>query len=387
MLAGPSFRQGRSIAAGWRGVGTVGFRRGITDVYSTCLFCNSSLGTNDVVEHFPVGRRLAFDPGKGRLWVVCLTCARWNLTPIEERHEAIEECERKYRATFVRTSTENIGLAKLREGLELVRIGEPLRPEFAAWRYAGEFLNRRNRSYLRAGATIGGATLLSGAVGLVAAPVAIAAGGLSIVAMPVLMMAMVGIPVLGKALSDDYMKYERVIARFAYGDGIVNVRAKHARGIELGLFPGGDATLGLQHDGGRVEYRGTKAIHATTVLLANTNRGGASSRAVQAAVDQIEQSKNAAGFLEMASRRNGWRALRPVSVLNNYRGLGEMNLLAVERLALEMSVHEETERRAIQGELKMLEAAWREAEEIAGICDGLLTPPQLGEWLAGRLAT
>ncbi len=37
-------------------------------------------------------------------------------------------------------STDNIGLARLREGLELVRIGEPQRPEFAAlesaWREA-----------------------------------------------------------------------------------------------------------------------------------------------------------------------------------------------------------------------------------------------------------
>ena len=30
-------------------------------MYSTCLFCHSQLGANDIVEHFPVGRRLAFD--------------------------------------------------------------------------------------------------------------------------------------------------------------------------------------------------------------------------------------------------------------------------------------------------------------------------------------
>ncbi len=40
-------------------------------VYTTCLFCNGALGTNEVIEHFPVGRRLAFDSAKGRLWVVC----------------------------------------------------------------------------------------------------------------------------------------------------------------------------------------------------------------------------------------------------------------------------------------------------------------------------
>ena len=59
-------------------------------VYSTCLFCHSPLGENEVVERFPIGRRLAFDAAKGRLWVICRKCARWNLTPLEERWEAIE---------------------------------------------------------------------------------------------------------------------------------------------------------------------------------------------------------------------------------------------------------------------------------------------------------
>ena len=30
-------------------------------MYSTCLFCNTSLGVNDQIPTFPVGRRLAFD--------------------------------------------------------------------------------------------------------------------------------------------------------------------------------------------------------------------------------------------------------------------------------------------------------------------------------------
>lgn len=62
-------------------------------MYSTCLFCSSALGRNESIEHFAVGRRLAFDAAKGRLWVICPTCARWNLTPLESRWEAIEEKE------------------------------------------------------------------------------------------------------------------------------------------------------------------------------------------------------------------------------------------------------------------------------------------------------
>ncbi|HEX6575605.1 MAG TPA: hypothetical protein VF042_11615, partial [Gemmatimonadaceae bacterium] len=133
-------------------------------MYSTCVFCHSSLGQNEAIENFPVGRRLAFDAGKGRLWAVCRKCGRWNLTPIEERWEAIEECERLFRSTIIRASTDEIGLAKIREGTDLIRIGKPLRPEFAAWRYTRHFNRRRMMSYVGIGATIGvaGTSLLFG---------------------------------------------------------------------------------------------------------------------------------------------------------------------------------------------------------------------------------
>ena len=87
-------------------------------MYSTCIFCNTSLGRNEAIEHFPVGRRLAFDSEKGRLWVVCASCQRWNLTPMEERWEAVEECERMFRALPLRAQTAHIGLAKSKEGTE-----------------------------------------------------------------------------------------------------------------------------------------------------------------------------------------------------------------------------------------------------------------------------
>jgi hypothetical protein len=345
-------------------------------MYSTCLYCNGKLGANDMIERFPIGRRIAFDAAKGRLWIVCMGCQRWNLTPMEERYEAIEDCERLYRSTSIRVSTGNIGLARMRDGLELVRIGAPLRPEFAAWRYAGEFFSRRNRSYARAGATTLGMTGLSAGIGAVMGPVVAGAGALSVIALPVLAMALVAVPVLGKAMATDYMEYERVLGRFNVDGRIVRVRAKHARSIDLAFYGGSEAELGLQHDGGWITMSGPRAMHATTVLLANTNSRGASNLVVPTAVDQIERCGNSTGYLESASRKNGWRSLRPVSVLNAFRKLGPMNLTSAERLALEMAVHEETERRAFQGELNALKEAWIEAEQIAGIVDGMLTPLQ-----------
>src|SRR5258708_36844406 len=113
-------------------------------MYAPCLFCHTALGTNEVVESFPIGRRLAFDAATGRLWVICRKCERWNLTPIEERWEAVEQCERLFTSTRLRVSSDNIGLSRLREGLELVRIGRPLRPGMAAWGDGGQ-VGRRPR--------------------------------------------------------------------------------------------------------------------------------------------------------------------------------------------------------------------------------------------------
>src|SRR5437763_16782041 len=125
-------------------------------MFASCLFCNGSLGANDSIESFPVGRRLAFDAKKGRVWAVCPRCARWNLAPLDERWDAIDQCERAYRSTTLRVSTDNIGLARLGDGLELVRIGAPLRPEFAAWRYGTRFNRRRRQTQW---AAFGGAAL------------------------------------------------------------------------------------------------------------------------------------------------------------------------------------------------------------------------------------
>jgi hypothetical protein len=51
------------------------------------------------------------------------------------------------------------------------------------------------------------------------------------------------------------------------------------------------------------------------------------------------------------------------------------------RLALEMAAHEEAERRALEGELHVLEAAWRDAEEIAAISDDMFLPQSVTDFV------
>ena len=348
-------------------------------MYSTCLFCNGSLGSNETIEHFPIGKRLAFDAARGRLWVVCRGCGRWNLTPLEERWEAIEECERAYRGTHVRVSTGNIGLARLRDGLDLIRIGEPLRPEFAAWRYGRHFGTRRRRTQYIAGAGVAAAAAAAVTLGPTLAP-ALSLGALSIVVIPGITTVMGVVPIVGMLAARDYIQHDRVVGRIPNGRRIVTVRAKHLGDAELRVNGhDGPASLVVHHDGGWSEFTDTAAIHTTGVLIAGANRYGADPARVDDAVRQIENAGDAGGFLSMASARNLWRGGKVQSMLNTYRSLGAMKLLATERLALEMAVHEETERRAMEGELATLEAAWRDAETIAAISDDELTPPKLYE--------
>ena len=244
-------------------------------MYSTCLICNQSLGANETIEHFPVGDRLAFDAKKGRLWVVCHHCGRWNLSPIEERWEAIEECERSFRGTLVRVSTDNIGLAKMADATELIRIGTPLRPEFAAWRYGQNFGKRRRQTHVIAGAGLAAAAVAGIVFGPALAP-ALATGALSIVAVPGLTTVMGVVPMIGVLAARDYIQHDRVVARLAHDRRVLTVRAKHLGSAQLeSSRDGRDLHLAVQHDTGWAEFDGTSAMHATGVLISGANRFGA----------------------------------------------------------------------------------------------------------------
>src|SRR5262245_23124211 len=230
-------------------------------MYSTCLFCNQSLGSNEAVEAFPVGRRLAFDQRRGRLWVVCRKCEKWNLTPREERWEAIEACERLFRDARKRVSTDNIGLARLNEGLELVRIGEPQRPEFAAWRYGDQFGRRRRRLWLRS---------MGGGVAYVTSMHLGAAAGFASI-------AVASTWVLGRA-GEAMIRGRRVVTRVPDVDGgIVDVRLRQLR--KMSLVPGtGSGEWGLRFllgkERGELVLVGDEARRAAARLVPLVNTYG-----------------------------------------------------------------------------------------------------------------
>ncbi|HEX6369224.1 MAG TPA: hypothetical protein VF006_09845 [Longimicrobium sp.] len=324
-------------------------------MYRSCIFCSAELGSNHSIEHFPVGRSLAFDGEKGRLWAVCGRCSRWNLAPIEERWEAVEEAERLFRDARLRVQSENVGLAKLPDETRLIRVGRALPGELAAWRYGREFLSRhREQRALEMVAVLIGLPLL-------------------------------GIPVLGIDRMVD-------VARFGWKDR--NRMREHrvpaslsptGRPIILPLGAVEDGHLDRGEDGAlifrvrmrdpvrwdaKAEFRDDAARAVLARALPKVNREGASRNEVKAAVEVLAQAPSAEAFIRTVARDRG--------TLGGQRMEGTKKLTPTGLRVLEMALHEEQERRAMDGELAALEAMWRQAEEIAAIADRLpdVPPPE-----------
>jgi hypothetical protein len=319
-------------------------------MYSTCLFCNTHLGHNQIIDRFPVGNRLAFDPAKGRLWVVCPRCHQWNLTPLEERWEAIEDCERRFRDARRRVSTGEIGLARLPEGVELIRIGQPLLPELAAWRF-GPRLHRRRMQAL---AVVGAAAVIG--AGVIAGGVATG--------------IITSVPFV-------FVWNGRRLARWVYGSRVVaripdgsrpplTVRYRHLDASRLSSAPAGRWQLGVCHDDGVAIFHDPDALGPARHLLAGLNTFGGTRKQLDGAVDLLAGVRNASEYF--GSVASGQRSRLAF-------GLSELPVTV--RLALEMAAHEETERRAMEGELQELAEAWRQAEEIAAIADNMFLPPSV----------
>jgi hypothetical protein len=322
---------------------------------------------------------VAFDARKGRLWIVCSACQRWNLAPIDERWEAIEQCERLFRGTRIRSSTPNIGLARLRDGTELVRVGDPLRPEFAAWRYSNTIIRRRRRNLV-----IGGVA----AAATSAALIGVLATG---VGLGMLQVANLGAQVWRKRRDD------RIVFRPRAGAGeggavtagdlddlelrIPGVRNEPSLVLELTR----EAHPSLFRRNTHVGVEGPEMMTLAGLAMARHNRTAGRPDHLQEAVELLDRAGNPFADRECAE---AWLDLQAVRTGERYPPSGfwrgRLHLWRLDvpmRLALEMAAHEETERLYLASHLSLLEAAWKEAEEVARIADDLLVP----DWIRERL--
>lgn len=119
-------------------------------------------------------------------------------------------------------------------------------------------------------------------------------------------------------------------------------------------------------------------MQAAARLLPRMNARGASGRQIERAVALATEHEDPSVAFEraalLAANNASWKEY----------GKGPMltRVPAELRLALEMVSHEESERRALEGELAVLEEAWREAEEIASISDDMFLPEEISKQLA-----
>ena len=322
-------------------------------MYTSCLFCGGHLGRNQAVEHMEVGRRLAYDSGRGRLWAVCPTCHRWNLCPFDQRWEALEECEVLARDSLRVATTEQVSLLKHRSGLSLVRLGQaPLR-EIIPWRFA-RGVSRRRRDYLIAAS-------IAGAGGVAAMGGALLGGGVLVTLLNLIL------------ISRGYREAMYPVIRMDTSDGRpVKVSANGARG--LWVEPGSDGAPQAHFhstDHQHQTLQGTDMKRLLVHALPYVNESGAPVDVAASAGAEISEGGGVEAFFH--------RTLSDRSLLDRATWKTRSGVLSrlplQSRIALEAATHLEQEDRALGGELPSLIAQWRQEEPIAEISDSIIEPP------------
>jgi hypothetical protein len=321
---------------------------------------------------------------------VCSNCKQWNLAPIEERWEAIEACERAYRRATQRVSSDNIALARVKEGTDLVRIGQPLLSEFAAWRYGGEYIARHQRMkrWLKAPEVLGwagmatmGSALMGGSVPTVASSAFATLTALQIGVQAVqgsrnIIPRAVVLSTNGKHWVQSVNDALRSrVRRAADGEWTLGVFARRVRVLPRALTRGRNAFIWLGSDVEEHRFAASRAVDVLPRLLAAAHRYGADRDVLDASIDTLTTRVHHAdrpsqeimgdllGMPELGDGRYGeYAGGRPLAIVP-----------PAHRFAVEMALHEEDERRLLAGELASLYARWEEAERIARIADGELT--------------
>jgi hypothetical protein len=301
-----------------------------------CLFCDHDLSDSRV--------RPAFDPWLGRLWRVCPECRRWNVVPLEDRWEAMEAYERTTRdggRTLLRTP--NLDLVEA-AGRQLIRVGRAPRPELAGWRYADVLPSVRLGGLL--------AWLRRLVLGLPSFAFGYNAGHGAGLFETVSSEHWFASPFLDDAptLTAAFL-HVPLTERCPACGGSMAVAPWQFQSIRLIDDDGGAsivAECGLCGEASSVPA--TAVRPALRLGLGIVNRRLTEPTLVEDAAVRLDRADGPAGLVDALARE------QPT--------LGE--IAATDRLALGMALDE-------QSEAELLEAEWRNAEELAAIVDGELT--------------
>jgi hypothetical protein len=326
-------------------------------MYHNCLVCSRPFEENESLEQLPRGGRIAFDPGRGRLWIICKGCRAWSLAPIEERWEALDELEKLTRdKAKLLSSTDNISLF-VAGPVEVVRVGRAQLREEAWWRYGRELLDRRAKAkkLTALGTVTTGAILVGG----------FATGG------PVLIGAWLGWDHLPDAVNhtarwlrfgNSAWKGHTSCAHCGRMFTSLNFREKGS----LYLLPdaNGHVSIGMRctgcgrYEDGGLRLSGREGERALRRVLAHQHFKGASEKRIRTATHLIES----AGSVDRLQQL----------VVGDGKRLADLEHTTA--IALEIAANEVTEQRLLELELDELERRWKEEEELADISDTELSP-------------
>ncbi len=323
----------------------------------SCFVCGRAFDGERLFEHVPPADRVAYDPDRGRLWMICPGCRRWSLVPIEDRWEALEELERGVRDQGrVLSSTDRIALIKVGP-LEVVRVGGASRTEEAWWRYGRELVSRKEaygRLSMAAGIATGAVLIggwATGGVGFIGAwwlwghaPARIKDGARWL------------------RFGSDAWRGRHTCPSCGYE--LQRLRFRDRGG--LFLLPHADKDVevvyrcprcGSVRDGG-IHLEPDDGTRVLRRVLAYRHFSGASEERVRSATRLIEEAGSPADLSRLLVR-DGRR-------LEDLQKTGAV--------ALEIAANESAEQRLLEMEVAELEAVWRREEELASIIDGELTP-------------
>lgn len=343
-------------------------------MYTRCQACDRSLGRNSEVPHLPVGRRLAFDAGKGRLWVICTRCDQWNLVPLEERWEAVEECERVAAMAEIRGPGDKIALSRTARGLELLRVAGHRSVDIANWRYGRRLRSRQSLTWWIAGALLFLAVALGVRAGFEASSPF--AGMYIAVAM---------------AASFGYWWRNPPKLWLAVRSRLDGIRVWSWRVGEIRFVrghPNAAPDLEIPQGKGIARLAGDEALTFLAALLPRLNGADCATVSVAGVVKRVERIERKAQRGRNVKHGTGGRRvsrgpLRPWELIASDATSGPLVAIAPEdRLALEMAVTEELEQRELASHALDAVDDWHEEDEIAAIADDLLTPPAVAERLA-----
>jgi hypothetical protein len=331
------------------------------------LFCHKPFPENGHLAHMPHGRRIAYDPIRGRLWAVCGSCHRWTLAPIEDREAALYELERLVRDHAKPLGhTANIALLVV-GSLTLIRVGEAGLAEQAWWRYGRE-LRKRKASIESRRSKVTAYTF--GAMQLFGEVIGFADEDFSI--------DWEDTPVA------DVLRWRRFGWAAWHGRETCPFCRSSLRALRYDLgwwvYPlrGPDGRLGVGVPCQRCdpwtpekvyELHGDVAENVLRRLLAYQNISGASERRITAAARAIEDAGSAGEFARAATDRR--------------ESLWKMG--SIGTIGLEIALNETVEKRMLDLEIRAIEFLWRQEEDLARIIDQELTPRRLLETHLRRL--